>query len=360
MARDPGDSLLRWSLPVGHGIWLHATLLGPLLVGLGIAAQVDSPLSGLLLVSVWLLSLLAHEASHVLAAARVGGDYRTMVLGPLGGLSTPRLPNDPEATVFVAMAGPIANLSLVVLAAFGLAMYDETGLAAMFLPMSNNLTLSGITDSNTVLLTLAKLLVCVNWPLFVLNLLPAWPFDGGAALRGLLWPLTGRYSAAAVVGRLAILIGFALVITAWFAEGSLFTVPASIWIISLGTLVLFGGKADLPAGDGWVALASGPSRPESLLRDARNTPHSLEADDSDDDLLVLVEFTGGAESIRPRADEGGPPDRRGPHRSTKDEDEALLDRVLAKLHALGSGSLTSDEQQVLQQASQRLRSRQRP
>ncbi|MEO1495994.1 MAG: site-2 protease family protein [Planctomycetota bacterium] len=338
-----------WSVPLGGPLALHATLVAPLMLGVLAAASSDEPAAWLVLLAVWLASLLAHEVSHAFAARRVGGGYTTVVLGPTGGLSTPHLPPDPEAAVFVAMAGPLANLSLVVLAAFGVALHGGTDLSQLFLPLSSNLTPADAATATIPLLMLAKLTVCVNWPLFVLNLIPSWPFDGSAALRGLLWPLTGREAAVSIVGRCGLLAGMALLVSAWFANGSALGVSAATWIGLFGLMTLFGARAELLSLEGIEEPAS--RMPNSAAGDDEADP-----DDDSDELLVLVEFTGGTQSVSPREDGGESSPPGGPHRGAE-EDEDQLDRVLAKLHAEGHSSLTEADRRVLQRASRRYQRR---
>lgn len=348
--------LRSWSLPLGGPLALHASLVALLVVGIAAASRSTEPFAWLVLLAVWVASLLAHEVAHAFAARRVGGGYTTVVLGPAGGLNSPHLPPDPEAAVFVAMAGPLANLSLVVIGAFGIALSGEADLGELFLPLSSNLTITSATAATAPLLLLAKLTVCVNWPLFVLNLFPAWPFDGSAALRGLLWPLTGREAAVSVVGRCGLLVGLALIATAWFADGSALGVGAPIWIGLVGMVAAFGARAELltvePGEEGSLA----GRRRGSRAADEFNDDDEDSFDDTTDELLVLVEFTGDAKSVTPRHDGAEQAGFQGPHRSGED-DEAQLDRVLAKLHAQGQDSLTSAERSVLERASRRLKRR---
>lgn len=348
---DSSEAQLRaWSVPLGGPLALHATLVGPLMLGVLAAAQSDEPMAWLVLLAVWLASLLAHEVSHAFAARRVGGGYTTVVLGPTGGLSTPHLPPDPEAAVFVAMAGPLANLSLVVIAAFGVALHGGTDLAQLFLPLSSNLTPTDAASAPIPLLMLAKLTVCVNWPLFVLNLFPSWPFDGSAALRGLLWPLTGREAAVSIVGRCGLIAGMALLVSAWFASGSALGVSAATWIGLFGLMTLFGARAEL------LSLDSVDDASASARRLVNENELDGDAEQDTDELLVLVEFTGGTQSVSPREDGGESAPTGGPHRNAE-EDEALLDRVLEKLHAEGHTSLTEADRRVLQRASRRYQRR---
>ena len=175
----------------------------------------DQLLHGLVAYIVLLLSLTVHEAAHAWAALR-GGDPTAylggqvsldprphikrepfgMVFAPLlfffmGGMmigwaSTPIDPRwayvHPKRAAVVSAAGPIANLLLVVLAAFGL----RLGVAAgWFLPISlGPFALAVAPDGGvgeSVILVLSWVF-SLNLILFVFNLIPVPPLDGSTAI----------------------------------------------------------------------------------------------------------------------------------------------------------------------------------
>jgi Zn-dependent protease len=114
----------RW---FGVPVYIHIFLL--LFAVLAVAGSVlDMVPAGVLTVIVLLISLLLHELAHALAALRVGGQVDAVVLGPVGGLISPRVPDEPEVHLFVALAGPIVHLLLAVLAAIVLAAASDTHL----------------------------------------------------------------------------------------------------------------------------------------------------------------------------------------------------------------------------------------
>lgn len=146
----------------GIPIRLHSSflLLGVLYVGMETwTGGQNGAINALVLALMLFSSVALHELGHALVARRYGLNTRDITLYPFGGMANlegrPE-PGWPEAAI--AAAGPGVNLSLAALAA---------PLAYLELP-------------------LAKGFVLVNLLMGVLNLLPAFPMDGGRILRSLL------------------------------------------------------------------------------------------------------------------------------------------------------------------------------
>ncbi len=154
-------------------------------------------------------SVLLHELGHALVARRYGIETRRIVLLPIGGLAQLEgEPANPREEMAIALAGPAVNFVLAaVLFVLGTIVGSKAGY--------------GLLDA----LTLA------NLSLGVFNLLPAFPMDGGRALRAFLATRVGGRratdiavavgkAAALVVGFIGLFTNFMLVIVAafvWFA-----------------------------------------------------------------------------------------------------------------------------------------------
>jgi Zn-dependent protease len=186
----------------------------------------DQLLLGLLWYVVLLVSLTAHEASHAWAARR-GGDATAYLGGQVSLDPRPHLRREPLGTVFVplfsfaffgfmigwastpydrrwahayprragwmSLAGPAANLALVVLA--GLAVRAGIAAGAFEAPAAIRFTqvvvasaggLAGLTASFLSILCTLNLLLCV------FNLIPLPPLDGAGVLALLLPAATAR------------------------------------------------------------------------------------------------------------------------------------------------------------------------
>lgn len=109
-------------------------------------------------------SVVLHEMGHALAARYFGVQTRDITLYPFGGIAALRgMPRTPWGELVVALAGPAVNGVLVLASGFILLFIHDPLLAPV---------------------------LWVNLSLGVFNLLPAFPMDGGRALRsGLTRPL---------------------------------------------------------------------------------------------------------------------------------------------------------------------------
>ncbi|MHB1214066.1 MAG: site-2 protease family protein [Thiobacillus sp.] len=138
----------------------------------------------------FLASILLHELSHALVGRRWGIGISRITLFMFGGLA--HLENEPDnarAELLMALAGPATSLIL------GFVFLQMA--AWLSGPMAIDLTqpretLAALGPLPTLLLWLGP----VNILLGVFNLVPAFPLDGGRALRALLWMLTGNLNAA--------------------------------------------------------------------------------------------------------------------------------------------------------------------
>lgn len=357
----------RWSAPVGAwlgvSVRVHITLVMLLVLAVGLAIQNASFELGLA-IAVFMASLALHEMAHVLAAWREQGDIERVVLSPVGGLQPHyESQHEPPSRVFIAMAGPMANLAIVVLGVFCLTLHDEPLLGSFFLPQVDAAFQpslgGGPLMAGAPIVALAKLAVWINWPLFVLNLLPAFPFDGGEAARSLLSPRLGSITAGEMVRRGAFALGLMLIIVAPL----FYTMPLSevsqepiiLWptlpaaLAMLGALVCFGSHYDhLAARDertgilGFARDSMGFDLGDDLLSDLLSDPFN-------EDQMVLLELSRHA---------GEAPTRSGPHFDTgAAPNERQLDKVLAKVHEQGLQGLTAEERALLQRASDSFRRR---
>jgi Zn-dependent protease/CBS domain-containing protein len=150
-------------------------------------------------------SLIVHELGHALAARRLGIPIAGIDLWFLGGLSKMR--REPETAaeeLKVAAAGPAMTLLLLgICVAVGTILESGRSFADVALPRQ------GITT--TPALALIGWLGFINAMLFVFNIIPAFPLDGGRVARALIWWRSGdRNRATLITGRMGQAFALAL------------------------------------------------------------------------------------------------------------------------------------------------------
>jgi len=340
----PGCCVQRWSLSLGRwwGVRVYLHIFFVLLALLALAFTLpdrDLMAAGLITVAVVLVSVALHELAHALAAIRVGGKVDAIVLGPVGGLISPRVPDEPEIHLFVALAGPIVHLLVAVVAAVVLAVVGNTQLLGLLNPLA---TPPDLVEPGGLGLTTAKLTLWINWRLMLLNFLPTYPFDGGPVLRAMLWPALGRPTARIVTARVAMAVALLLCAVPLLTFTSEIPQQVPMWIpmVTLGLFVFFSARQDLAAGDShdWADPPAG----YQLNADGLDLLDAMwSADDEDEGVLVEHQ-------------------QRQPEKSETKLDaseDARVDDILAHLYDSSWDALSPEEVAVLQRASKRYRRR---
>lgn len=157
-----------FGIPVRVSVLFLALLL---FAGMHAASQRPEALG---LLAALILSLFTHELAHALVARRLGVQVIDITFMPHAGMARMRgLPEDPRVESCVALAGPVSNLILA---------------AALWPVMA-------LTPATSAVGMFASSMVVVNLFLGLLNLLPAFPMDGGRVLRSLLALRRGWFTA---------------------------------------------------------------------------------------------------------------------------------------------------------------------
>jgi len=168
--------------------------------------------------------VILHELGHSLAAKRYGIITKGITLLPIGGVaSLTKIPEEPRKELFVAIAGPLINvmIALIIFCILLLGGFDFSLLfsfqylnRAAFLPA----------------------LLIVNVMLFLFNLVPAFPMDGGRLLRAGLGFGFSRLQATRAAARIGQL--FAI----FFAVWGFFNNP---FLVLIAVFVFVGAQAEL-------------------------------------------------------------------------------------------------------------------
>ncbi|MDA1231498.1 MAG: site-2 protease family protein [Planctomycetota bacterium] len=171
---------MKWSWRLGEfrgiAVYMHATFL--ILIAFVVLNQwseshsVLKTLEGVAFVLALFSCVVLHEFGHALTAARYGIKTRDITLLPIGGVARlERMPEKPLQELWVALAGPAANLVIAV------ALLAWIQFTSVVTPLEQ----IGVTTGSFV-----ERLMAVNVLLVVFNMLPAFPMDGGRVLRALL------------------------------------------------------------------------------------------------------------------------------------------------------------------------------
>ncbi len=146
------------------------------------------------------VAVLVHELSHSLVARRMGANVREIILFIFGGVAViERLPKEPKKEFAIAIAGPLASLSLALF---------------MLIP-----------------LRLFILFGYFNLVLALFNLIPAFPMDGGRVLRSLLAKRYGYVRATRISASIGKVLAIVMGITGLFTN---------IWLTLIALFIYMG------------------------------------------------------------------------------------------------------------------------
>ncbi len=150
--------------------------------------------------------VVMHEFGHALTARRFGVQTRDIILSPIGGVARlDRLPDKPMQEFYVAIAGPLVNVAIMLALSPYLFFVPESTLHEFrsilrgYFGVNDNVFIRSMTPVDLLMFGL----IMLNGTLAVFNLLPAFPMDGGRVLRALLSLRLGR----ALATRIATYIG---------------------------------------------------------------------------------------------------------------------------------------------------------
>lgn len=137
----------------------------------------------LLFVMLLFCFVVMHEYGHALSAKYYGIKTKDIIISPIGGVARlESLPKKSLHELIIALAGPAVNIVLAVV-------------LSVITVIFGNFDLSFIGEKAFVFdswTELVKYLILMNVALFVFNLIPAFPMDGGRVLRALLSMWIGR------------------------------------------------------------------------------------------------------------------------------------------------------------------------
>ena len=143
--------------------------------------------------------VLIHEFAHCIVCRKLGGQVDEVMLWPLGGLASCRIPEHWKAEFMVAIAGPMVHVLLLPLLAASLYVLTGTFESLAFNPMTLGGHSAAVTfaDGTTAWwLILVESFYALNLVLLVFNLfIPMFPLDSSRAIMALLWKRTTQSKA---------------------------------------------------------------------------------------------------------------------------------------------------------------------
>jgi Zn-dependent protease len=135
--------------------------------------------------------VLLHEFGHAMACRSVGGEARSIVLWPLGGIAFVKPPPRPGALLWSIAAGPLVNVVLV-------------PVTIVLLLVSENLL---DPDKFGELRQYVFVVTSINLGLLIFNIMPVYPLDGGQMLHAILWYFMGRAKSLRIAASVGVVIG---------------------------------------------------------------------------------------------------------------------------------------------------------
>lgn len=301
-------------------------------------------LLGLMVLAV---SVAVHVIGHLYASMQLEERLDSLVLGPLGDFAPRASGSDPRAELLIAAAGPAMNLLLALGCAPLLWLAGANGEAGLLHPLAP----SDLTSGTTWVVTL-KLAIWINWMLAIVNLLPAYPFDGGTIAQAtvqLIAPQASQRRVRRIVARIGLAAAAALVLVAIVMRGGETVQLVPPWFVPamLAAVVFFSAVQE-------------PLRENSLRM-------------PEDDSLFGYDFSQGYTSLARSEqhqeagdDDSGPLERwldtrrearRAKQEQIEAEEDALVDEILARVHERGMHSLSLEERSLLERAAARYRTR---
>jgi Zn-dependent protease len=204
----------------GIAVRMHATFLLLLvfvawqhwLLGRNLAAVLD----GVGFILVLFGCVVLHELGHALTARRFGVVTRDITLLPIGGVARlERMPEQPIHELWVSLAGPAVNVLIAL---------------ALYATLASTTGLAPLGEIDVARGPFLERLMLVNLVLAGFNLLPAFPMDGGRAVRALLAMRLEYTRATQIAAALGQSMAFAFGLLGLLVNPLLLFIALFVWI----------------------------------------------------------------------------------------------------------------------------------
>jgi Zn-dependent protease len=338
-AGNPLMWLLTGSVPLFTAfrirVRMHASLLIFIVLILLGALQVGTLADRLISAGALFTIVLLHEFGHCFAARWVGGDAEEIIMHPLGGLALASAPKRPWPTFVTVAGGPAVNLVICAITgtilwlAFGMIPWNPMSVQSL-----ERVYREGMENFASSFDTWGRWVLWIHfmsWGLFVFNLLPVYPLDGGQMVQSILWPKFGYYKSmlfAATTG----IVGGVLMIAVGIAALNFFLLLIGV----MGVMNCVQLRRML--------LAEGPWGFQD-----EDSPYA--------ESLGLGVYTKSASQTKPKRVSQRAIKRAKQREDAERAEREQVDQILAKVSANGMNSLSWWEKRTLKRATERQRKR---
>lgn len=300
-------------------------------------------------------SVILHEFGHYVVASRLGGGTEALILGPFGGLVPVRVPHDPRGELFANLAGPATNLVIAIVCLVPLCWSDGLSMTQLANPLNPPLWDARVESAaeNSAFAGL-RMAVWINWTLFLINLIPAFPFDGGRVLTSLLVAARsphGHRRALWMVTLTAKIFAVVLCGVAWFVRSGQWDsgqlIPTWFALVLLAIFIYFSARVEE------AELDEVPEFDENTFGyDFSQGYISLERSDQES-----AEPPQRQRGVMGRWLEARREERARKRMAIEEEEDRRMDEILTQLHETGFENLSPEDQALLNRVSARYRNR---
>jgi Zn-dependent protease len=178
-------------------VWVYLTNSNEFIDGLPIKVNLFATIT----FCIMLVFVIMHEYGHCLMARRLGENVIDITIYPLGGIARMESAKySPKNEILITAAGPLVNLALAFLFA----------IATIVTFMINQDAIAAIVSFFVFMM--------MNLILFIFNLLPIFPMDGGRLLRACLAYRMGYEKATKFTVKFSQILGLILIGVCFFYE----------------------------------------------------------------------------------------------------------------------------------------------
>ena len=338
------DNPLNWSFRIGRlfaiEIRIHVFfIIGAVLIL--VMAFKDSRDSGglvsvtdqLITVIILFVIVLLHEFGHCWGARSTGGSAEQIMLWPLGGLASVSPPHTPRAHAITTAAGPAVNVVICIMTGVWIAVVYG-GIGA--LPL-NPIRYAVPLDVSLAWASRTHYWLCIvfgiSYLLFLFNLLPIYPLDGGRMLHATLWPRQGYRNATLTATFVGMIGAVALGVAGMILESTIMIMIAFFGYFTCYSDRRMAKTIEDEIGEFGYDFSQGYTSMERAAQRHEKKP-------------------GYFERRRRQREEA----RQQREEQDRISHQQQVDVILAKVHERGLTSLSAKERRILEEETKRQRS----